>query len=94
MHEADPSVKGRPENIYTEEEMLKRLNTIGEDNEEEAQRVRTVDKKHAEDWEEERRRKEEREMEEWDRREAKKGPKMSRGFSWKGVKSAVGLNVR
>jgi hypothetical protein len=33
-------------------------------------------------------------MEEWDRREAKKGPKMSRGFSWRGVKSAVGLNVR
>jgi hypothetical protein len=60
MHEADPAAKGRPEVIYTDEELLKRLNTIGEDNEEEVDRVRTVDREHEKEWEEERRRKEER----------------------------------
>ncbi|KAF2661782.1 hypothetical protein K491DRAFT_687180 [Lophiostoma macrostomum CBS 122681] len=90
MHEADPAVKGRPETIYTEEEVLNRLNTIGEDNEDEAQRVRTVDKQNADAWEEKRRQKVEKDMEEWDRKEAKKGPKMIRTFSWKNMKNLLG----
>jgi hypothetical protein len=94
MHEADPAVKGRPECIYTDEELLKRLNTIGEDNEEELDRIRTVDREGMMRWEEERKQKEDKEMEEWNRKQAKKAMKLNRGFSWKGVKSAVGLNVK
>lgn len=91
MHEADPAAKGRPEVIYTDEELLKRLNTIGEDEEVDVERVKTVEREREREWEEERRRKEEREMEEWNRREGKKAQRgMARGFSWKGVKHVVG----
>ncbi|KAL1600626.1 hypothetical protein SLS60_007012 [Paraconiothyrium brasiliense] len=91
MHEADPAVKGRPEVMYTDEELLKRLNTIGEDEETDIDRVKTVEREKEREWEEERRRKEDREMEEWNRKEAKKAQsRMVRGFSWKGVKKTVG----
>lgn len=91
LHEADPAAKGRPEVVYTDAELLKRLNTIGEGEEEDVERVRTVERERDREWEAERRRKEEREMEEWNARGARKGKgSLSRGFSWKGVKSVVG----
>ncbi|KAF1979299.1 hypothetical protein BU23DRAFT_595216 [Bimuria novae-zelandiae CBS 107.79] len=91
MHEADPAVKGRSEVVYTDDELLKRLNTIGESDEVDVERVKTVDREKERKWEEKRKRKEEREMEEWNRREALKARKaMTRGFSWKGVKNVVG----
>lgn len=91
MHQANPAVKGRGETVYTEEELLRRLNTIGEDEEGDMDRVRTTEREKEKEWEEERKRKEEREMEEWNQREAKKVQKaMTRGFSWKGVKHVVG----
>ena len=91
MHEADPATKGRPEVKYTEEELLKRLNTIGEDEEVDVDRVKTVERERDREWEEERKRKEDREMEDWNRREANRARKaMARGFSWKGVKNVVG----
>ena len=94
MHQADPAVKGRPETVYTEEELLRRLNTIGEDEEADMDRVKTTEKEKEREWEEERKRKEEKEMEEWNEREARKAHKaqkaMTRGFSWKGVKHVVG----
>lgn len=92
MHEADPAAKGRPEVVYTDEELLRRLNTIGEDEETDVDRVKTVDMENLQQWEEERRKKEERDMEEWNRREEKKKAQkgMVRGFSWKGVKKTVG----
>ncbi|KAK7184996.1 hypothetical protein DPSP01_002823 [Paraphaeosphaeria sporulosa] len=91
LHEADPAAKGRPEVVYTHEELLKRLNTIGEDEETDVDRVKTVERAAGMDWEEQRRRKEERDMEEWNRKEAKKAQKgLVRGFSWKGVKKTMG----
>ncbi|KAF2449947.1 hypothetical protein P171DRAFT_428065 [Karstenula rhodostoma CBS 690.94] len=91
LHEADPAAKGRPTVVYTDEELLKRLNTIGEDEEVDVDRVNTVDRVREMDWEEQRRRKEDRDMEEWNRKEAKKAQKgMVRGFSWKGVKKTMG----
>ncbi|KAF9741810.1 hypothetical protein PMIN06_006201 [Paraphaeosphaeria minitans] len=91
LHEADPAAKGRPEVVYTHEELLKRLNTIGEDEETDVDRVRTGDRAAGMDWEEGRRRKEERDMEDWNRKEAKKAQRgLVRGFSWKGVKKTVG----
>jgi hypothetical protein len=91
LHEADPAAKGRPEVVYTSEELLKRLNTIGEDEEVDVERVRTVEMEKGKDWEEQRRRKEDRDMEEWNRKEAKKAHRgLMRAFSWKGVKQTVG----
>ncbi|KAJ4304643.1 hypothetical protein N0V90_000169 [Kalmusia sp. IMI 367209] len=84
-HEADPASKERHQVMYTDEELLKRLNTIGEDEDEGVDRVKTVDREKEREWEEERKRKEDREMEEWNRKEAKKARKgLGRGFSWKG----------
>lgn len=91
LHEADPAAKGRPEVVYSDAELLQRLNTIGEDEEVDVDRVRTVEREREMDWEEQRRRKEDRDMEEWNRREAKKAQRgLVRAFSWKGVKRSIG----
>lgn len=94
MHEADPASKERNDVVYTDEELLKRLNTIGEDNDEDIDRTSTVDMENQRHWEEERRRKEDKEMEEWNRKETKRRAKLERGWSWKGMKHAVGLNAK
>ncbi|KAF1999776.1 hypothetical protein P154DRAFT_213576 [Amniculicola lignicola CBS 123094] len=97
-HAVDPSIAHTKQNqqdiLYTEEELLSRLNTIGEDDGEGmAEKVRTVDEMREREErakrEEERLRKEEREMEEWRMRHGRGGKgvergKMTRGFSWRG----------
>lgn len=93
LHEADPAVKGRPQVVYTDAELLKRLNTIGEDEETDVDRVRTVERAAEAEWEEQRKRKEERDMEEWNAREARKARMgIVRGFSWRGVKKSMGVS--
>jgi len=94
LHEADPASRERPQVIYTEEELLRRLNTIGEDDEVDVDRVRTVDREKQREWEAERKKKEDKEMDEWNHKEAKKMHRRlgsGRGLSWKGVKHAVGV---
>lgn len=96
MHEADPSVKGRPTVVYTHEELLRRLNTLGEENDDDlVDRIKTVDEQKAKEFEEQRLAKEQKEMEEWNRKQEKRAKKarkqMNRGWSWKGLGKAVGL---
>ncbi|KAF2741326.1 hypothetical protein EJ04DRAFT_2071 [Polyplosphaeria fusca] len=94
-HEANVATKQRPEVLYTDDELLTRLNTIVENNEDDADRVKTVDELKRKEEERIQKDKEEKDMADWERhhKRQKSGlpAKISRAWSWKGVRDAVGL---
>jgi hypothetical protein len=81
--------------LYTDEELLYRLNTIIESNEDDVERTRTVDELKRREMERIRKDKEDQEMVDWEKHHQRQksggSAKLTRGWSWKNVRHAVGL---